>query len=230
MNRTLYCTAIALGIALTSGCEVKKVVDQERELTQLRASADAAFVNRDYERASEDYEAYLEMLPNVAEVRYRLGISELEMGRLSSAKTHLAVAHDIAPANNDYTIGYGRAIVETGDESELFNFIRNLLESAVTAETYIAVGEIAWMGGLHDEAERAYRTAVTLEGATSAVPHRELAHFYRSIGDAESEIERWRVVLSFDLNDTEANSRLRSLGVIPGPSMALQPNDALPEG
>ncbi|MFG0307109.1 MAG: hypothetical protein ACF8Q5_12935 [Phycisphaerales bacterium JB040] len=230
MNRMLYSTAIALGVILTSGCGVKEVVNQEKQLTQLRASADAAFVNRDYERASEDYRAYLEILPNVAEVRYRLGISELEMGRLSSAKTHLAVAHDLVPGNDTYTIGYGRAIVEGGDEGELFNYIRNLLESAVTADTYIAVGEIAWMGGLHDEAERAYRTAVTLAGATSVEPHRELAHFYRSIGDAESEIERWRVVLSFDLNDPEANSRLRSLGVIPGPSMALQPNDALPEG
>lgn len=230
MNRKLSITTLALAALLTSGCGINEVVKQERELTQLRASADDAFVNRDYERASEDYQAYLDMLPNVAEVRYRLGVSELEQGRLSSAKTHLAVAHDLEPGNTVYTIGYGRAIVEAGNEDELFRFIRNQLESAVTPDTYIAVGEIAWMGGLHDEAERAYRTAVTLAGATSVTPHRELAYFYQSIGDTESEIERWRVVLSFDLKDIEANARLRSLGVIPGPSMALQPNDVLPEG
>lgn len=232
MNRCVVSAMLGLcmisGVMALTGCRTGKVIVQEQELTRYRAAGNEAYYNKDFERAAEEYAKYASGRPNEPEVRYRLGMSELELGQIMAARTNLGVAHDLAPTNDLYTEGLGRAIVAGNDQEELYAFLRDLMDSAVNASTYITVGKVAYLGGLHDEAERAFMSAATLTGKQSAQPHRELARFYSGVGDSDSEILRWRMVLSFDIADVEANSRLRALDVIPGPSMALEPETGVP--
>lgn len=232
MNR--YVVSAALGLSVVSGvtgltgCKTVKIVEQEQDLTRYRAAGNEAYYQKDFERAAEEYAKYVAQRPNEPEVRYRLGMCQLELNNVLAARTNLGVAHDLAPTNDLYTEGLGRAIVAGGDQEELYAFLRDLMDSAVNASTYITVGRVAYLGGLHDEAERAFSSAVTLTGKDSAVPHRELARFYEGVGDTDSAILRWRMVLGFDTTDREANAHLRDLGVIPGPSMALEPETGVP--
>ncbi|MFT5422296.1 MAG: tetratricopeptide (TPR) repeat protein [Phycisphaerales bacterium] len=232
MNRYVLSAALGLsmvsGVGGLSGCRTGKVITQEQDLTRSRAMGNEAYYEQDFERAAEEYGKYAAVRPNEPEVRYRLGMSQLELERVSAARTNLGIAHDLAPTSDLYTEGLGRAIVAGGDQEELYAFLRNLMDSAVNASTYVTVGKVAYLGGLHDEAERAFMSAATLTGKDSAAPHRELARFYQGVGDSDSEILRWRMVLSFDVADVEANSRLRDLGIIPGPSMALEPETGVP--
>ena len=216
-------TLLSGASALLSGCGAIDRTDGELALASYRANGNEAFVNRDYERASEEYAKYIEIMPNVADVRYRMALSQINLGRVGSAVVNFRVAYDIRPDNRDYAVGLADALVEAGRDDDMNEFIRDLTDSAVTSDDYITVGRVAQIGGLHDEALRAFQLAERISGTESAEPHRNLAGFYRTIGDEANETRHWRMVLSFDVEDAEANARLKDLGHIPGPSLAIQP-------
>jgi hypothetical protein len=74
-----------------------------------------------------------------------------------------------------------------------------------------------------DEAREAYDLAIVRGRGTSAVPYLEMADFASTIGDTDLEIRNLRYALWFDRADESVMARLSALGMIPGPSLALQP-------
>jgi hypothetical protein len=77
-----------------------------------------------------------------------------------------------------------------------------------------------------DGAEHALLTAAKIDGGKTAAPQIALADFYRSIGDKKAEIVRLRNALYLDPKNPEIPKRLRELGEIPGPSLAMPPEES----
>jgi tetratricopeptide (TPR) repeat protein len=199
------------------------LVAESYQLGDLRAKGNEAFATGRYAEAESYYTAYVQRRPQEAEVEYQLGRTLLAMGRAQEAQDHLRIAHDLKPGEMRYIDMLARAILATGSREEVVEFLQSSAEGNMTAAGFMTLGYYAREAGFIDEAEAAYRRAVTLEGRTSPEPHRELAKFYRSVGDSQSEVERLRMVLSFDDRDAQANQRLRELGEVPGPAFALEP-------
>ncbi|MEQ8770721.1 MAG: tetratricopeptide repeat protein [Phycisphaerales bacterium] len=227
-------TARVMGLGIVSaaclagvlgGCDSKPahLISQSYELGDLRASGNEAFATGDYARAATLYQAYVDQRPQEAAMQYQLGRTMLAMGEAEGAREHLKIAYDLDPGNQDYIDVLARSILLSGSREEALEFLEAAAEGNMNAEGFMTLGYYAREAGFIDEAEAAYKRAVALGGFESAEPHRQLASFYRSVGDSQSEVERLRVVLSFDADDERANERLRDLGEIPGPTFALEP-------
>ncbi|GJM19964.1 MAG: hypothetical protein DHS20C14_21770 [Phycisphaeraceae bacterium] len=216
---------MVLAAGLAGGCNTKPghLMTQSYELGDLRAKGNEAFATGQYAQAAEYYGAYLDRRPQEAAVEYQMGRTLLAMGEPTRAREHLKIAHDLDPGNQQYIDVLARSILLSGSRAEAMQFLQDSAEGNMNYEGFMTLGYYAREAGFIDEAEGAYKRAVALGGMDSPEPHRGLARFYRSVGDSRSEVERLRVVLSFDENDPEANGRLRDLGEIPGPTFALEP-------
>lgn len=221
-----WAIAAAASIGLLAGCNTTRQIGQSLELGRLEGAGNSAYATGDFAGAQASWAEYVDLRPNSSNARFRLGRSLLALDRAREAREHFQVAHDLEPTNDIYTDALADSIARQGDRVELFAFLEQTAAEDGRAAGYIRWGRFAQAEGLADEAHRAYQTAVDLGGATSARPHRALAAFYRSLGDDDREIERWRVVLSFDGEDEQATARLRELGQVPGPSFAIAPADA----
>jgi len=219
--------ALALGVVVgmtLGGCETKpgELITQSYELGDLRARGNEAFATGDYTGAASLYGAYVARRPQEAAVQYQLGRTFMAMGKPAEAREHLQVAYDLEPGNQDFIDALARSILLSGSRAEVMQFLEDSAEGNMTAAGFMTLGYYAREAGFIDEAEQAYQKAVELEGATSPEPHREMARFYRSIGDSRSELDQLRMAYMVDPSDDETITRLRDLGEVPGPTYASE--------
>lgn len=223
LGRTLA-AGLAVGLAL-GGCQTKpaELITQSYELGDLRARGNEAFATGRYRDAVSYYGEYVHRRPQEAAVQYQLGRTYLAMGQGGAAREHLQVAYDLDPGNQDYIDALARAILQSGTRAEVLEFLEGAAEGNMTAQGFMTLGYYAREAGFIDEAEQAYQRAVQMSGDTSPEPHREMARFYRSIGDSRSELDQLRMAYAVDPADEATMVRLRELGEVPGPTYALEP-------
>lgn len=223
-NETLR--AVALGVtavAVLGGCKVQRVASQSLTLTRLHAQGDEAAAAGRWGEAATMFEEYLDIRPHETEVLVAQGRALLELGRASEAREHLAVAWGLEPQDPEIVGLYGRALLESAGAPAAIGFARRSGDGVVSPEVAAAAAEVLLASGAPDDAEALLLNAARRDGATSAAPHRALAELYESLGDETRELERLRVVLWFDAQDTATRARLQELGQIPGPTLALSP-------
>lgn len=212
---------LPLGIA---GCDAPRVVKQSLTLTSLKGEGYEALAQGDFVEARRVWGEFVEMRPHSAEGRVGLAKAELGMGNASAAREHLRVARDLEPGNEEYLELLAEAMYQAGDRDALVELLEQETLVGSDPDDYYRLARYLRKMGLVDEAERTLLTAAAIYGDRSPTPHRELADFYRALGDQSAEVERLRMILSFNPEDRTATSRLRELGEIPGPSFAIEPN------
>jgi tetratricopeptide (TPR) repeat protein len=217
---------LGLSVAAFGGCQTKaqRWTQQSLDLGNLRAAGNAAFADGRYEEATEFYGRYLDIRPHEPDVQWRMGRALLALGRPAEAREHLRIAYDLVPSDGRYTESLAEAILRSGNREELIGFLRGSAESTLDARGYITLGRYAAEAGFPDEARAALLQAAAMEGSTSPEPHRALAAFYRSLNDTAAETRHLRAVLWFNSNDPQATARLREMDIVPGPTLALDPN------
>lgn len=218
--------AALLGLAvvvLMAGCQPANKVRRTLALNDLQNKAGYAEQQGDDALATELWSEYVERRPHEAMARYRLGLVELRNANPRAAATHLWVAHDLRPGRIDYLETLAEALHQSGQREEMFQLLRDTIAEGGLAAGHLRLAGFAQRAGLVDEAEESLRIAAAIEGTNSDIPYRRLAELAQQTGDTDAEIEAWRTVLWFDATDEMANARLRSLGVIPGPSLAMPP-------
>lgn len=220
MRSSILLLAAAL---LVTGCQPANKVKRTLALNELQNHAGYAEQQGDDATALELWTEYIERRPHEAMARHRLGLVLMRTGKPAAAAEHLRVAHDLRPDRMEYLEALAEAMHQSGQRDELFQLLRDTMSEGGLAAGRMRYAQYAQRAGLIDEAEESLRIAAALEGARSDVPYRRLAELARQIGDPDREIEAWRTVLWFNVSDAEANQRLKELGVIPGPSLALPP-------
>lgn len=224
--RTAIRTAVVVACCsggVVGGCKTKHVVTQSFTLTELRAEGNEAYGAGDFQGAADAYGRYLEIRPHEASIRYQMGLTQLQLDDPAEAAWHLKTASDLKPGNDAYRAALVDAMSRAGRRDEVMDLLTQYAIGEQTASAYMRLGGYASDAGLMDEAERAYLEAARLAGRKSVTPHRSLARFYDQIGNRAQATERWRMVLWFDRDDTEARARLRERGQVFGPSLPVPP-------
>lgn len=208
-----------LPLALAASCA------SERPLYLVRTDAERAYARGDYHRALIDYEEYVRRDPADARIRHDLGRTLLRLGRDAEAAEHLYVAVDLAPYRDEYRQTLAEALARSGQVPELFSRLRARAEQTGDWRDYLTLGRYAEQVGDADEAELAYRTAARLDGGRSAEPQLALARLYEATGARDDAARRYRMALYIDPENSAARDGLRRLGHVPGPSLALEPEE-----
>lgn len=205
------------------GCTPAKKVQRTLALNDLHINAAVAEERGDWDRAYELWGEYVEQRPQSALAEYRLGQVEMQLGLYNQAVTHLRVAHDLEPGNLEYLEALADALVVTGQDQQLLTLLRQTAEEGPNGSGYLRTARYAQEAGMMDEAREALSLAIVNARGESAEPYLAMAAFSRTIGDSDEEVRNLRQALWFDRSDEMINTRLSELGMIPGPSLALQP-------
>jgi len=209
---------VALSAVLV-GCGSQKTIPQ------VRTVGINAYADGDYETARGAYQEIITRQPSGADDHYQLGRTLMALGRNREAREQFDVAVSIAPRERAYWLALLDSVYQAGEYDELLDMVRARIRDRGDWRDAVVLGEYLDKGGLKDEAEEAFAQAVELGNGTSAGPYIAQAKFYRSIGDKARELKALRYALSFDLENPEVNARIRELGQVPGPSLAIVPGE-----
>lgn len=216
--------ALTLGLSgVLGGCNTAGKVKRTLALNDLQIKAGIAEDQGDWQEAYDIWTEYVDRRPHSAMAEYRLGVVEMRLGKYQDAVGHLRVAHDLQPGNIETLEALAEALVAVGDTDGLMRLLRESVNEGPEGSGYLRLGRYATEAGLLDEAREAYTLAIVNGRGESAEPYMAMADFARSIGDEDAEIRNLRYALWFDKNSATINDRLSALGMIPGPSLALQP-------
>lgn len=219
----IVCLAALGSLALAGACQTDS---GQRGLMKVLKDANWAYERGNYETAAADYREYLERRPGDPIVAHRLARSYLEIGQPSPAVDVAWQAFDRDPNNTEYLSTVAEALYEAGRTEELYRFLRTQTADRGHVEDYLRLGYYAAKLGHPDEAEQALLTGARLDAGRTVGPQLALADFYASIGDQPSALQRLRMALYVDPANPEVLAKLRALGEIPGPSLAIRPEEA----
>jgi len=213
--------SILLGASLLGGC-----ARDERALSMVRADAATAYSLGQFEEARALYQQWVNRQPGNPEAKYHLARTLLELNRPREARELMEVARDVRPAEEKYTALLAEAMFQGGATDDLFRLLRGEVERRGRVGDYSRLGEYASRVGAVDEAEAAFLRAAQVDSGRTVPPQLDLANFYRQVGDLNNERRRLRMVIYIEPGHPEASDRLRAMGEIPGPTLALVPEEA----
>ena len=189
----------------------------------LRERGDAHFLRGEYEDAAANYAQVTDRYPGDWQAQYRLGTSLLETGDLTGARRALELAHSQRPGHDAVAAALAEVMFRQGDERQLFAFLRERAQSRQSAEAYRALGHYSLEMGDPDSAKIAIETAIALDDGRSVEPYLDAAALAERLGDMDAAQRRLRQAYGINPHDARVTERLRELGEVPGPSLALPP-------
>ncbi|MEM1331672.1 MAG: hypothetical protein AAGG07_14050 [Planctomycetota bacterium] len=227
-RRVLAVTA-ALGLAMLTGW-ASGCASGQRSISMLKADGNEALFLEQSEQAIEAYSEWVSRQPYLAEARAALTRAYLQAGRNGDAREQAEIAVRLEEDNREYLDLLAEAMYRSGDEAALVALLRMRVDQSGTPADYIRLGDFAIKLGTPDEAEQAYLAAARVDKGQTLEPQMTLAEFYRTVGDEAKETRRLRMVLFIEPLNEDARTRLRELDQIPGPGIALMPEEARPAG
>jgi tetratricopeptide (TPR) repeat protein len=196
-----------------------------RPLPAVKDAGDRAFQRGDYATANTNYQEYVERKPGEAEVQIYYAKTLMALGEPAKAVEHASIAYDQRPSDDDYMDTLAAALYGSHRTEDLYRFLRGLTSTRGRVQDYIRLGQYAAKLGDADGAEHALKTAAQIDRGQTPGPQLALAEFYRSIGDKANAVKRLRMAMYVDRNNLEISKALRDLGEIPGPSLAIPPEE-----
>jgi tetratricopeptide (TPR) repeat protein len=195
----------------------------QQPIESLRSQGDRLFDRGEYAAAAEKYAQITDRSPGMWEAHYRLGLCRLEMGELTAARRELAVALTSRPGDPDVVDALAETMLLQGDEAELFSFVKEHAESEQTVRAWLRLGRYAARMGDPDSAQAAFETAIVLDDGRTVEPYLQTAKFAEELGDMDQALRRLRQAYGINPRDPRVSQRLRELGEVPGPTIALPP-------
>jgi len=213
----------ALSVNMLAGCTPVNKVRRTLSLNTLHIQAGIAESEGDDQAAYELWSEYVDRRPHSNMVEYRLGMVETRLGLYNQAAGHLRIAYDLKPGNLVYLEALCNALIKAERTDSMMKLLRETIDEGETGTGYLRLAHFAKEAGQMDEAQEALILAIAQDQGDSIAPYVAMADFASVIGNTESEIEHLRFALWFDVSDPEILSRLESLGMISGPSLAVDP-------
>lgn len=219
MNASNRLSLLLLGLMglLMLGCQ------SQRPVEHIRDRAEFHFERGEYDIAIDEYQEIVDRYPGDWRAQYRLGQSALELNHHSRARRALEVAHTLRPGNDEIADDLAEAMFQLGKEEELYAFLRERARSTQSPRAWMQLGRYAMELGDPDSARTAFETAIVHDDGQSVEPYLAAARFAEELGDLETAVRRLRQAYGIDPGNREVRERLRGLGEIPGPTLALPP-------
>ncbi len=208
-----------LTLCLLSGCAT------QRALPTVRESGDRFYSRGQYQEAAADYKEYTDRKPGEPAVQLMYAKTLLALHQPAPAVEHATIAYDQHPNDDEYIETRAQALFEAKKTDELDRFLRGMTAGRGLPADYIRQAKYSLKLGDADSAATALKVAARIDGGKTAAPQIAFADFYHSIKDQPNEIKRLRMALYLDPKDPQISNRLRALGEIPGPSLAMPPEE-----
>ncbi|MEM7681348.1 MAG: hypothetical protein AAF288_05270 [Planctomycetota bacterium] len=217
-SRRAAVLALLVSAVLAGGCVNEAVLarkaDKARAAGNLQAEIDAM-------------EQSARLFPGSYENQLRLGRLYLEAGKPLRAETPLTLAHEIGYDWEDRRLASADALAEAyyrqGAEEDLARFVRSESQQFGTVPDYLRDGEYMARIGDHDAAAGAFEKASYFANPLDPEPHLARGRFFESISDRESATIAYRHAYTVAPDSVEAREALRGLGLVPGPTLLLEP-------
>ena len=213
-------------LVLLVACTLLAGCNTVRTLPRVQEEGDRHYRDHEWEAARTDYKEYVDRKPGEAEIQMRLARCLVELGQPDAAVPHAAVAFDARPNHAESLETYCLALADSKRTDELFRLLNSNCESRGKVSDYDRLARFLLRVGDPDSAERNFKMAAKVDGGRTIEPQLALADFYKSLGDKANEKKRLRMALYLDRTNQAIYDRLRGLGEIPGPSLALVPDEA----
>lgn len=216
---------IVSSLIVLSGCTSVNKVKRTLALNDLHIQAAVAEDQGNDEKAYDLWTEYVDRRPNSRLAEYRLGLVETRLGLYDQAAGHLRIAHDLEPGNLEYIEALANALALGNHPKSLMKLLRESANEGPAGSGYLRLAKYAQRIGQMDEAQEAIQAAIIHGQMRSPEPYVAMADFAHTINDQQLEINSLRQALWFDPADQTILTRLRDLGLIPGPSLAIEPTD-----
>ena len=194
-----------------------------RPTPTIRNSAEYRFKRGDYIGAAEDYQEIVARYPGDVDAQHMLGLCLLELEQTAEAQRALEIAHDIRPDDHKIAAALAEAMYRQGDEAHLFAFLRGRADSMKSPDAYLRLAEYSLKLSDPDSAKLAVNTAIELDEGRTVEPYLAAADLAERLGDLELAVRRLRQAYGINPHDIRVVNRLRAMGEVPGPTIALPP-------
>ena len=207
----------------STGCEMTN--------PELRHRGRSAYLGGNYERSRDFYAQAVRQNPTDVEAQYGLGRAHLELDQPRDA--HLAFEEAMALASDDQNLmprildGLAEALYRLERQDRLHAFLQHCVERYGTTRDYLRQGDYLARIGDMDGAEGAYRRAAHFAPDGEVEPFLALARFYENRNDMTKSVRALRWAYYVDPHNPEVVQRLRDHGLVPGPTVAEEPDRAL---
>jgi Flp pilus assembly protein TadD len=215
--------AILLVIIALAGCATQRPVDTVRE------RGDWHYKRGDYAAAAMEYREVTERYPGDWPAQHQLGLCLIETGDYTGARRALEIAHDRRPNDPAIADALAEAMYRQGDEPHLYTFLREQTERHGDVRAYLRMGMYTARLNDPDSAKVAIETAIMLDNGQTVTPYLAAADLAERLGDLEGAVRYLRQAYGIDPYNDKINDRLRALGEVPGPTLAMPPGRNDPE-
>ncbi len=215
--RKLMCSVVVLAGLTMAGCLTPSMV---------REDGDVAYFQGDYATAAEHYARAAELQPTDALAHYKLGRTHLQLDRNAAAELNYRTAWTLQPNNEELTPkildGLAESLVRQPErEWVLYDYLEEQAQMYGTPEAYLRQAEYLMQIGDADNAVVAHRKAVFFASRDDATTLLAMGDFYLEIGDNAQAERYYRYAFALDPEADGLSSKLRGLGVVPGPTAGL---------
>lgn len=217
----------SLVLSATAGLLGLSACAEQRPVFVVVESGDQALEDSDYTLAATEYREAVSRRPAEWEARMGLAKALLGLDRPAEAREQAEIVYSIRPDDPEAVELLAESMLASGDTAGMESLLRSRANDTNAAADWLLLGEMLARAGDVDGAEVALLTAATVDQGQSLRYQKALADFYLAVGDNAEALTRYRMALYLDPADEATRSAIRSLGQIPGPTLALPPREAL---
>lgn len=219
-NRIAIGVSVLFLACILSGCAMKPTS------TTLRERAQDALWQERWEDAESYYTELAKQSPQDWRIQYGLGTSAMHTGDLSIARQAMEIAHTLRPQNRQIAIDLAEVMYLQDDRNGLFQFLRDRAEARNDSDDWLLLAEYSLMTDDPDSARSCVEQAMIVDDASSVDPYLEAATLSERMGDLDAAIRYLRTAYTIEPTNTHVQDRLRALGLVPGPTLAMPSNDS----
>lgn len=222
---TVAAPLIALTSVALTGC-VSDVTAEDRPVWISVDKGNEALSDGNYALARTYFRDAVDKYPGETEARVGLALAQLELGNPAAARENMEMAYATKPEDPEVLDLLARSMVESGDAPAVIALLQPRTVDSTDWKDWHRYGKHIALAGDPDTGELALLRAAELSQGKEIKPHYDLGNLYRSVGDMDAALDRYRMALWVDFRDARAQEAIRSLGQIPGPSFAITPPEA----
>lgn len=194
----------------------------------LHQRARTAMASGNLQAAEANLGQALSQQPGDWKANYLLALVRLQQNRPLDAQ--LLAEHAMTQNPDGQTSPYildalAEALLQQNQPVALTSFLKQTASERQTPYDFLRAGKFLAKLGDKDGSELAFRKAARIARADDPTPYVFMADFYESINDAQRAQIALRRAHYVVPNDYNINQRLRGYGLIPGPTIALPPEE-----
>ncbi len=217
---------LLVGALAMTACSVSDVRKQTRAQNQRELGV-AAYNVGNYAQARLHLEAAIEAKPGDFRQNYWLGMVELAQGNPLAAQRQFEYAWTVRQDDPEWTPkildGLAESLLQQGRTDALHTFLADTASRYGTTDAYLREADYLVKTGDPDGAQIAFQKAARVSGRDDPAVYLAIAEFYESVNDVPNAVTALRYAYYLDPGNEKVAAMFRQFGIVPGPTLRLEP-------